>query len=123
MCDHNDYHFGILSYLYLPYWFVIKQFLPDPQIRVTKRLPDMFFPIYWGFKGNKITQGLLPRISPVNFQYGGYVFPKDLQYEWSRLVTHDRNTNHFKRLVTKAGFEKMSRDIGYRDPDVFVSGR
>lgn len=115
VCDHYRYQFGQFSSLYLVYWALIKAFKPETQMRITDRLTEIFFPIHWRFKDNNFIQILLRRVSPINFYYGRYDLPKNIQYEWSRLDTHDRNTDQFKRHVTKNQFERTFRDLGFED--------
>lgn len=122
VCDHYKYHLGMFTSLYLPYWFAIKQFSSKWQMRITDGLTRMFFPLHWRFRDNKAAQILLRRVSPINFYYGRYDLPREVQFEWSRLDTHDRNTDHFKRHVTKRDFEAMFRELGYVDPTIEPGG-
>lgn len=120
--DHYRYQLGMFTSLYLVWWFFIKRLAPSTQIRVTDWLTSMFFPLHWSVRNNRFAQMLLRRVSPINFYYGVFDLPKDLLYEWSRLDTHDRNTDHFKRHVTRAGYASLLRNAGISTPDVFEGG-
>lgn len=122
VCDHYKYHPGNFTSLYMVWWYFIKRLDPARQLAVTDRLTRLFFPIHWALRDVPIAQMLLRRISPINFYYGRFDLPKDVLFEWSRLDTHDRNTDHFKRHVTRRGFERMFLALGYASPEVFVGG-
>lgn len=122
ICDHYRYQFGMFTSLYLVWWFLIKQFKSKQQLRITNNLTRFFFPIHWKFRDNRLIQILLRRVSLINFYYGRYDLPKNIHFEWSLLDTHDRNTDHYKRHVTRTGFENMLQDIGYKDFSVFKGG-
>ncbi len=122
VCDHYKYHMGMFTSTYLIWWLMIKQFSSVRQLQITDWLTRFFFPIHWKFRENRFIQILLRRISPINFYYGRYDLPKNIHFEWSLLDTHDRNTDHYKRHVTRSKFENMLREIGYEEFSVFVGG-
>lgn len=109
--DHYKYHAGMFTSLYLVYWFIIRFFSVKNQLIITDNLTNFFFPIHWKFKENNLVQMLLRRISPINFYYPKFPLTKELHYEWSKLDTHDRNTDYYKRHVTKSGYEKMLNSL------------
>lgn len=120
--DHYKWHLGNFTSLYLPWWFIIKQLPPERQLRLTERLTEVFFPIHWRFRDKVLVQKALRRISPINFYYGRFDLPKDLLYEWSRLDTHDRNTDHFKRHITQRSYRGILERLGLEQVEVFVGG-
>lgn len=122
VCDHYKYHPGNFTSLYMVWWWFIKRLEPARQMAVTDALTRFFFPIHWALRDLNFAQMLLRRISPINFYYGRYDLPKQTLYEWARLDTHDRNTDHFKRHVTKAGFERIFAELGFGRAEVFVGG-
>lgn len=122
MCDHYKYHAGNFTSLYMVWWWFIRRLDPSRQLAVTDALTRVFFPIHWAVRDLPFAQMLLRRISPINFYYGRYDLPRQTLYEWSRLDTHDRNTDHFKRHVTKAEFDRMFQELGFRTTEVFVGG-
>jgi ubiquinone/menaquinone biosynthesis C-methylase UbiE len=97
--DHYIPTFGLYTSMYLIYWSIIKRLNPTTQLKLTDYLVKVFFPIHWFFKDSKFMQAMLHRISPINFYYGQFNLSKELHYEWSKLDTHDRNTDHFKRHI------------------------
>lgn len=105
--DHYKYHLGIFTSLYLVYWFIIRQCKISLQLKITDKITNIFFPVHWYFRDNKFVQILLRRISPINFYYPKYPLNKELHFEWSKLDTHDRNTDYYKRHYSKKGFEKL----------------
>jgi ubiquinone/menaquinone biosynthesis C-methylase UbiE len=121
-CDHYKYHRGMFTSLYPIWWIMIKQFNPALQMKITDSLTRIFFPLHWQFKDNRLVQMLLRRVSPINFYYGRYPVPKEIQFEWSRLDTHDRNTDHFKRHVTKKDFEQLFEELGCSSYEIRVGG-
>ena len=54
-----------------------------------------------------MAQFLLRRISPISFYYGIFALDKQQHYELSRLDTHDKNTDHFKRHLTERGLNRI----------------
>lgn len=122
VCDHYKYHWGNFTSLYMVWWWLIKRLNPTWQLAVTDALTRFFFPIHWAVRDLSFLQMLLRRISPINFYYRRYDLPKQTLYEWSRLDTHDRNTDHFKRHVTKASFEQMFCQLDFSQCEVFIGG-
>jgi len=119
-CDHYRFQRGMYTSLYLVWWIIIKQFKPLIQMKITNSLTKLFFPIHWALRKRKFLQMLLRRVSPINFYYDRYDLPKETQYEWSRLDTHDRNTDWYKRHVTRKGFETTFIELGFSNIDVRV---
>jgi SAM-dependent methyltransferase len=120
--DHYKWHLGAFTSLYLPWWMIIKRFRPDRQLRVTDKLTEIFFPIHWTVRDLPWAQVLLRRVSPINFYHGRFDLTREHHYEWSRLDTHDRNTDHYKRHVTRSGYMKMLRNLGFPAPEVEIGG-
>ena len=120
--DHYQTHLGQYLSLYLVYWFLIKQFPLRAQIIITESLTKIFFPIHWFFKDYPLIQFLLRRISPISFYYGMFDLTKDQHYEASRLDTHDKNTDHFKRMLTPRQLEKMIKKFNFQSYRIFPGG-
>ena len=120
--DHYKYHLGIFTSLYLVYWFFIKRINKKNQIYITEKLNDIFYPIHFRFRKNKIIQILLRRISPINFYYGRFNLPPDLLREWSILDTHDRNTDYYKHHVTFNSLKRMLKNNAINDYRIEVGG-
>ena len=118
VCDHYKYYLGIFTSLYLVWWAIIKRFSTNVQIKITDNLTKFFFPIHWYFRKSGIVQKILNRFSPINFYFGQYDLPKEILFEWSRLDTHDRNTDHFKRHVTRKGFEKIFNELDFNNIEI-----
>mgnify|MGYP001257615262 CR=1 FL=1 len=92
------------------------------QLRVTNLLTKIFFPIHWVFREYSIIQYLLRRISPISFYYGMFDLNKDQHYELSKLDTHDKNTDHFKRMVTEKQLNKMIDKFCFKKFKIFRGG-
>lgn len=122
VCDHYKYQLGMFTSLYLFYWLLIRKLDSRRQMAFTDRLTDVFFPIHWRFRDNRLAQILLRRVSPINFYYGKFNLTKELHYEWSRLDTHDRNTDYFKRHITRRRLTRILGDLGYKEVDVSQGG-
>lgn len=120
--DHYKWHLGDFTSLYLPWWFVIKSLDPARQLKVTDALTRFFFPIHWKVRDSRLAQVALRRISPINFYYGRYDLDRHDLYEWSRLDTHDRNTDHYKRHLTSRGYRALLADLPLESIEVFVGG-
>ena len=120
--DHYQKHIGHYTSLYLVYWILIKQLPTKLQLKVTNFLTALFFPIHWIFRDYPLIQWLLRRISPISFYYGMFDLNKDQHYEMSKLDTHDKNTDHFKRMVTAKQLNKMVEGFLFKKFKIFQGG-
>lgn len=120
--DHYKTHIGHYTSLYLIYWKIIKRIPQKYQFRITSFLTKVFFPIHWFFRKNQLVQYLLRRISPISFYYGMFDLNKDQHYELSMLDTHDKNTDHYKRMVTKNQLNKMVSRYNFKEFKIFSGG-
>lgn len=120
--DHYKSHFGHYTSLYLIYWILIKQLPKKLQLKVTNFLTAIFFPIHWIFRKNSIIQYILRRISPISFYYGMFNLSKEQHYELSKLDTHDKNTDHFKRMFTFKQLNKIIKNFEFQKFKIFKGG-
>ena len=116
--DHYKFHLGHYLSLYLLYWSCIKRLNPKKQLKVTEFLTKIFFPIHWYFKDNSLAQFLLRRISPISFYYGILDLSKQQHYEFSRLDTHDKNTDHYKRHQTEWGLNRIIAEFNFQTYEI-----
>ena len=120
--DHYQTHIGHYTSLYLVYWKIIKQLPISIQLKVTNFLTVIFFPVHWFFRDYPSIQWLLRRISPISFYYGMVDLNKEQHYEISKLDTHDKNTDHFKRMVTARQLNDMVKVFQFNEFKVFQGG-
>lgn len=120
--DHYKTHIGHYTSLYLVYWMIIKRIPKKFQLRVTNLLTKIFFPIHWAFREYSLIQYLLRRISPISFYYGMFDLNKDQHYELSKLDTHDKNTDHYKRMVSEKQLNKMINKFCFKKFKIFKGG-
>lgn len=120
--DHYQKHIGQYLSLYLLYWFIIKNMPASVQHKITTSLTKAFFPIHWFFRKNRLMQFILRRISPISFYYGIFDLTKDQHFEVSLLDTHDKNTDHFKRMVTKKQLCKIIKKFNFKSFKIFKGG-
>ena len=116
--DHYKFHLGHYLSLYLLYWSCIKRLNPKKQLKVTEFLTKIFFPIHWYFKDSSLAQFLLRRISPISFYYGILDLSKQQHYEFSRLDTHDKNTDRYKRHHTEWGFNRIIGEFNFQTYEI-----
>jgi len=116
--DHYKFHLGHYLSLYFFYWSCIKRLKPQNQLKVTEFLTKIFFPIHWYFKDSPSMQFLLRRISPISFYYGLFDLTKEQHYDFSRLDTHDKNTDHYKRHLTERGLVKVITKFKFEQYEV-----
>ena len=112
--DHYKFHLGHYLSLYFFYWSCIKRLKPQNQLKVTEFLTKIFFPIHWYFKDSPSMQFLLRRISPISFYYGLFDLTKEQHYDFSRLDTHDKNTDHYKRHLTERGLNRIIARFNFK---------
>lgn len=120
--DHYQKHLGQYFSLYLIYWVIIKNLNSSTQLKVTELLTKIFFPIHWFFKNSSFIQFLLRRISPISFYYGMFDLTKAQHLEVSMLDTHDKNTDHYKRMLTQHELEKFIERFNFQSYKVFKGG-
>ena len=120
--DHYQKHIGHYTSLYLIYWFLIKQFPKKLQLKTTNFLTSFFFPIHWMFRKYSFIQYLLRRVSPISFYYGMFDLNKKQHYELSKLDTHDKNTDYFKRMVTRNQLNVMVENFNFKKFIIFKGG-
>jgi 2-polyprenyl-3-methyl-5-hydroxy-6-metoxy-1,4-benzoquinol methylase len=90
----------------------MKRLPPPAALRWNERLVRFFLPLHLRAR-SRVAKLLLGRVTPV--VYYGDIYPEltpEQQYEWSLLDTHDGLTDCYKRLLTKAQFEKMLTTLG-----------
>ena len=120
--DHYKTHIGHYTSLYLVYWMIIKRIPKKFQLRVTNLLTKIFFPIHWVFREYSLIQYLLRRISPISFYYGMFDLNKDQHYELSKLDTHDKNTDHYKRMVSEKKLNNIVKKFNFLEFTIFQGG-
>jgi len=120
--DHYQKHLGQYLSMYLFYWFIIKNLPASKQHKVTESLTKTFFPIHWFFRKNRFIQFLLRRISPISFYYGVFNLTKNQHFEVSLLDTHDKNTDHFKRMVSEKQLYKIIKRFNFSSFKIFKGG-
>lgn len=120
--DHYKTHIGHYTSMYLVYWMIIKRIPKKFQLIVTNFLTKTFFPIHWVFRKYSLIQYLLRRISPISFYYGMFDLNKDQHYELSKLDTHDKNTDHYKRMVTEKKLNKIVKKFNFMEFTIFKGG-
>ena len=116
--DHYKFHLGHYLSLYLLYWSCIKRLNPKKQLKVTEFLTKIFFPIHWYFKDSSLAQFLLTRISPISFYYDILDLSKQQHYEFSRLDTHDKNTDRYKRHQTEWGLNRIIAEFNFQTYEI-----
>ena len=120
--DHYQKHIGQYLSMYLFYWIIIKNMPASVQNRITTSLTKAFFPIHWFFRKNRFIQFLLRRISPISFYYGVFNLTKNQHFEVSLLDTHDKNTDHFKRMVSEKQLYKIIKRFNFSSFKIFKGG-
>ena len=120
--DHYKTHIGHYTSLYLIYWMIIKRIPKKFQLRLTNYLTKIFFPIHWAFREYPLIQYLLRRISPISFYYGMFDLNKDQHYELSKLDTHDKNTDHYKRMLSEKKLNNIVKKFNFLEFTIFQGG-
>jgi SAM-dependent methyltransferase len=90
----------------------MKRLPPAAALRWNERLVRFFLPLHVRAR-SRAARLLLGRVTPV--VYYGDIYPEltpDQHFQWSLLDTHDGLTDWYKRLLTKAQFEKMLHALG-----------
>lgn len=120
--DHYKTHIGHYTSMYLVYWAIIKRIPKKFQLRVTNFLTKIFFPVHWAFREYPLIQYLLRRISPISFYYGMFDLDKDQHYELSKLDTHDKNTDYYKRMVSEKKLNNIVKKFHFMEFTIFQGG-
>jgi hypothetical protein len=61
-----------------------------------------------------LAQFLLRRISPISFYYGIFDLTKQQHYEFSKLDTHDKNTDRYKRHLTEWRLNRIIAEFKFQ---------
>jgi SAM-dependent methyltransferase len=103
-------------------WFVRR--LPrERRFPAVKSLVDLWFPIYWRWRGSRWALRILSRIAGIHFYAGTIPLrSREHHYEWSLLDTHDGMTDHFKRYRTVRSIRRTLARLGAADIDVWIGG-
>ena len=112
--DHYCHSVGNFTSLYLVWWFIIKRLKPIHQKKLCDILVNLFFPIHWIFRKNRILSILLRRISPIHFKYPDLDNSYKTLFNISRLVTHDRNTDYYKRHISLKTLVNYLEKLGFK---------
>jgi len=101
----------------LPVRYFLKNMKPEKALKAVNRLAEIFFPLQWKFRNNRLMSFLLNRISPLYNYFNKYPqMSKEEHYELTRLDTFDGLTDYYKHLTTvnktrnylkKYGFSKL----------------
>ncbi len=95
----------------------------EAQFKAVKKITDLFFPIHWAFKDNKLIQKILARVSPVHFYYPALKLrDRQMYYEWALLDTHDATTDFYKHYRSERQIREYLASLGASDIQVTVGG-
>jgi hypothetical protein len=107
----------------LPFRFFLKRMKPEKAFQIIKKTVDLFFPLQWRFKDNRVMTVLLNRISPLyNYFHKFPEMNRQEHYELSLLDTFDGLTDFHKHLVTVGKTKRILRKMNFKQLTVKKGG-
>jgi hypothetical protein len=99
---------------------LLKRIGPSSAQRITDGLVQLFFPIHWAVRRNRLAQIALSRISPVYVYFDALPqLSREEHLEWARLDAFDHLTDRYERLRTRSQIVRTLTAIG--GVDLWVS--
>ena len=111
--DHYRWRLAYYGNLRFVYRELFRKMKPEKSQRIIHRLVNIFFPLHWAFKNNKVLYWLLIRFTPL-FEYVREYphLSKEVHKEWSRMDTYDGLTDYYKHLRTPAQINRILEQLG-----------
>ena len=115
LVDHYEFTIGYYFGLLWIFRLFLKNISNSSSIKICKFIVKIFFPILWTSRNYYYFFRILRKIFPLGFNYHDRkTLNKKQHYQWTELDTHDAMTDPYKRLLTKAKFNKMLRCLNGR---------
>jgi len=113
LIDHYRWRLAYYGNLRFVYRELFRKMKPEKSQRIINRLVDIFFPLHWAFRNNKILYWLLIRFTPL-FEYVREYpqLSKEVHKEWSRMDTYDGLTDYYKHLRTPEQIKRELEKLG-----------
>ncbi|MEO8086283.1 MAG: class I SAM-dependent methyltransferase [Bacteroidota bacterium] len=111
--DHYRWRLAYYGNLRFVYRELFRKMKPANSQRIIHRLVNIFFPLHWAFKNNKVLYWLLIRFTPL-FEYVREYpkLSKEEHKEWCRMDTYDGLTDYYKHLRTPAQIKRELEKLG-----------
>ena len=126
---------GVLAYdqyLLTPFYFTkpvmpvryfLKNMKPEKALTAVNRMAEIFFPMQWRFRNNRIMTFMLNRISPLYNYFNKFPqMSREEHYELTRLDTFDGLTDYYKHLTTVNKTKKYLRKYQFQQLEVKKGG-
>ena len=113
LIDHYRWRLAYYGNLRFVYREIFRKMKPEKSQRIINRLVDIFFPLHWTFRNNKILYWLLIRFTPL-FEYVREYpqLSKEVHKEWSRMDSYDGLTDYYKHLRTPEQIKRELEKLG-----------
>ena len=121
--DHYRWRLAYYSNLRFAYRELFRKMKPEKSQRIINKLVDIFFPLHWAFRKNKILYWLLIRFTPL-FEYVRE-FPelsKEEHKEWSKMDSYDGLTDYYKHLRTPDQIRRELEKLGGKNIWINLGG-
>jgi 2-polyprenyl-3-methyl-5-hydroxy-6-metoxy-1,4-benzoquinol methylase len=114
--DHYRWRLAYYSNMRWIYRKLFRRMKPDQSQRIINKLVDMFFPLHWAFRNNKVLYWTLIRFTPL-FEYVREYpqISKSAHKEWSRMDSYDGLTDYYKHLRTPNQIRSILENLGGKD--------
>lgn len=110
-------YFSSTAFLVRP---VLKRLPPPVAMRAVKAMTDMFFPIQWRLRGNRVPYALVNRMSPLCIHFlDNPELSEEYQREWTVLDSFDNLTDAYKHLRTPRQIRRALQALP-RSEDIWV---
>lgn len=121
--DHYRWRLAYYSNLRFVYREFLRRMKPEKSQRIVNKLVDIFFPLHWAFRNNKVLYWLLIRFTPL-FEYVREYpqLTKEAHKEWSRMDTYDGLTDYYKHLRTPEQIRRELEKLGGKNIVIIRDG-
>lgn len=111
--DHYRWRLAYYSNMRFIYREFFRKMKPEKSQRIIHKLVDIFFPLHWAFRNNKVLYWLLIRITPLFEYVREYpALSKEVHKEWCRMDTYDGLTDYYKHLRTLSQIKQELEKLG-----------
>jgi 2-polyprenyl-3-methyl-5-hydroxy-6-metoxy-1,4-benzoquinol methylase len=103
-------YYGNMRFIYREFFRKMK---PEKSMRMINKLTDIFFPLHWAFRNNKVLYWMLIRFTPLLEYVREYPqLSKEEHKEWCRMDSYDMLTDYYKHLRTPSQIKKQLEMLG-----------
>jgi len=103
--------------------FFIKRMEPGKAMELVRRLHEVYFPLHWKWRKQKMLRKILYRFSPLTDHLDDFpALDPETQSEWSLLDSYDSLTDYYKHLRTPKQIRNILESLKAKNISVTPGG-